>query len=557
MTKSKAGSDPVFLHSSFRTSSTWLWLAFRRVPEVLAYYEFFSEALNTLTPQAAISVDASVWRSRHPQSSPYFMEYLPLLNPEGGCAKYEKDFSFNSFIPLGGFNSSLTSSEHGYVKSLIDNAHQQTLIPVLSCTRSLGRISALKRAFSGYHICLRRNLLHQWNSYSGQKRTGNAYFINSLFEIIYANRHDKFMQTLAGFVELRRSKAHEGPNVSLSHDDTFVVFTAFHLYFDLLSTRSVDQVIDVSSLADSRYRTECTGLIRDQTGIVVEFSDADETVDYPEALISDVESARLQLDALVASALKSVDATEIEALETRKRVAALWADYQLFLLYTNSLISSDPLPEQLRARSEAPLQSALANQQTALSRVDELEAELARTLQRQAQDAADQAWAVADMRNALNGARDEIRALIKQASDLALERAGVDDSRNAEKSRLEGMLLEAQWHWRDRTAQLEICEGKLEFVTSAMTAHAAREEELRRETAIAADEWETRVTALSLSGKMKDELIAEQKAAIVALDSRCIALETRFRSYERDAGFRLWRRLRRFAQWVTRRTSSQ
>ena len=48
----------VFLHSSFRTSSTWLWGKFRADPMRMCLYEVFQERLADLTLSACLTSGA-------------------------------------------------------------------------------------------------------------------------------------------------------------------------------------------------------------------------------------------------------------------------------------------------------------------------------------------------------------------------------------------------------------------------------------------------------------------------------------------------------------------
>lgn len=79
--KGLGAQELLFVHSSFRTSSTWLWLAFRRIPEVLAYYEVFNPFLGRCTEGTLQMNSTASWNSRHPVCSPYFEEYRALLRP--------------------------------------------------------------------------------------------------------------------------------------------------------------------------------------------------------------------------------------------------------------------------------------------------------------------------------------------------------------------------------------------------------------------------------------------------------------------------------------------
>ena len=63
---------PVFIHSSFRTSSTWIWSKIRQLAITTAYYEVFHEDLQSFTPAAIGALVGNSWPSRHPAVAPYF-----------------------------------------------------------------------------------------------------------------------------------------------------------------------------------------------------------------------------------------------------------------------------------------------------------------------------------------------------------------------------------------------------------------------------------------------------------------------------------------------------
>ena len=242
---------PIFIHSSFRTSSTWLWSKVRSSDNVMAYYEIFNEGLNTLTAQAIGENNYSSWQSKHPPAGPYFMEFLPLLRPEGGVAGFDPEMHLARCIPREGPDGSLAANEILYVQQLISHASHSGQRAVLTCTRSLGRVHALRRAFDGVHIVVYRNLLHQWASYSAQALAGNMYFIDCTDKVIRLNRHDKFICAIDDFFHVRE--------VSPYNENMFLAFVALHFYLYAIAASSCDMIVDVTKCAERkkhRLRTE-------------------------------------------------------------------------------------------------------------------------------------------------------------------------------------------------------------------------------------------------------------------------------------------------------------
>src|ERR671916_606203 len=73
----------VFIHSSWRTSSTWFWQKFRTLPTTLCFYEPFNPQLSIISRETAATLDPKSWKldsgipiaSGHPGDLPYFVEF--------------------------------------------------------------------------------------------------------------------------------------------------------------------------------------------------------------------------------------------------------------------------------------------------------------------------------------------------------------------------------------------------------------------------------------------------------------------------------------------------
>lgn len=267
--KHHAGRGPIFVNSSFRTSSTWLWQKLRSTPHVTAYYEVFNEALNVLGRRDAGALSASSWASNHPHSAPYFLEYLPLLKEGGGLPAFDASMPYDRFIPAGGLEGQLSLEERLHIDTLLRAAHDNGKIPVLTCTRTLGRASALNKAFGGTSILLVRNLFHQWASYCGQAAAGNPYFLHSINKTVFASRHDPFVRNIDDWFSSRQE----------SYDDLslFAVFFILHLYVYSSAFESSDLVINSTTLChETAYRLMIEDRISETTGINLNLSDAKE-----------------------------------------------------------------------------------------------------------------------------------------------------------------------------------------------------------------------------------------------------------------------------------------
>lgn len=267
--------EHVFVHSSFRTSSTWFWLALRRAPNVCAYYEVFHTMLQDLEPADLQRQRYDSWPSGHPAGDPYFIEYAALLGDKG-VSGYSEDMAFDRFIPEGGLGGALSVPEIQYLGRLIAAARDAGSLPVLTACRSLGRIGAIKRQFGGWNIFLYRNLFQQWMSYLGRYRGGNGGFFLTIEQTLSRSRHDPFMARLA-----EECLDDDGNAPALKDvDAAFRAFMAVHLYLSINAFREAEQVVDVNRLVnDEDYRAETVGVLERATGLIADFGDGKERIE--------------------------------------------------------------------------------------------------------------------------------------------------------------------------------------------------------------------------------------------------------------------------------------
>ncbi len=152
--------NPVFIHSMWRSGSTWLFHKFRESSSgYWCYQEPFHEELINLNnnPDNLLkNPEETVKILRHPNlTKPYFQEFYDI-----------KDFLIGKFVPCISYDSffdqTICPEIVEYTRSLIDHAQGK---PVLHFCRSFGRVSFLKNTFGGAHIILWRDPISQWFSY--------------------------------------------------------------------------------------------------------------------------------------------------------------------------------------------------------------------------------------------------------------------------------------------------------------------------------------------------------------------------------------------------------
>src|SRR5579875_891697 len=278
----------VFIHSSWRTGSTWFWLKFRALPATLCYYEPFHEGLAAVTREQARRIGPSSWASGHPAGAPYHLEFLPLIRRAGGVRLFVPQIAYDWFMPAGGIAGRLRPQELRYLGLLLRHAARRDKVAVFGFTRSLGRLAALKRHFGGTHVFLYRNLWTHWASYMAQRRAGNGYFVETMLRVLLHGQ-DGFFAAAAGRALLRATArgrlSMEGDRAlpaalaeTLSEAELFGLFMALHLYLYACAQISADLCIDVTRLARERsYRAASAHKLSAATGLSLDLADVADT----------------------------------------------------------------------------------------------------------------------------------------------------------------------------------------------------------------------------------------------------------------------------------------
>ena len=152
--------EPGFVHSLFRSGSTYFYNALKRGDGFTPYHEPFHEVIGELTS----SWDEMVNRTEQIKSllrhdflqGTYFDEYshlLPYIKKS-----FTQDVSYATFFLEGESECACVKS---YVDCLVIGARSR---PILQCTRSFGRIEWLRKNYGGTHLYLLRNPWDQWFS---------------------------------------------------------------------------------------------------------------------------------------------------------------------------------------------------------------------------------------------------------------------------------------------------------------------------------------------------------------------------------------------------------
>ncbi|MBD2867964.1 hypothetical protein [Paenibacillus arenilitoris] len=280
MLKTKKNLKPIFLHSSWRTSSTYLWNKYRSHSYITAYYEPFHEILNTISHSEVELLTHKSWESKHPELvRPYFSEYLPLIQIRG-VEGFKNDFSYSNFF----VNNEELIEQKFYIERLLDSAIASQQKPVLGFCRSTGRTRWMREMFpNAVHILLMRNPIQQWLSGYQQKiKNDNDAFIIIyllLMGLVKENKYIICVRNYYGIPQLNSNDMSELMNFyrqqKLSDEILYEIFLHIYIFTMIESYNQVDLVIDIDKLSKSKLYNKYIGLLqRSLTGVNLDFSDA-------------------------------------------------------------------------------------------------------------------------------------------------------------------------------------------------------------------------------------------------------------------------------------------
>lgn len=249
-----ARPHPVFVHSLFRSGSTYLWEVFRRSG---LGYRCFQESLHELAVAAKDDPDVLLAENRtkavllrHPDTiSEYFRELYDAWPHWRDIIRQESVYD-TYFAPPGrdlgiGYWACLDRTSPGGA--------------VFHETRTAGRIAEIKEALGGYHLYLWRNPWDQWWSYKVAD-----YFDAASLVILNASYRPRVIDALReaiGFRECANPDPSEQLGFYQNHPigprDSYLVFYVLWALGLLEGLRHADRLINIDRLADSScYREE-------------------------------------------------------------------------------------------------------------------------------------------------------------------------------------------------------------------------------------------------------------------------------------------------------------
>jgi hypothetical protein len=294
-------NDAIFLHSSWRTASTYVWAKFRQRSDTYCYFEPLNEHLFAATAEV---IDRFVpWSfANHPAlEAPYLEEFRPLIRRDGDGGL--SGFGVQSFgIP--GFPAHLTFGRYcatsgdpmpeleAYLADLAQLARRLGRRPVYGFVRTDLRVGWFRARMPGTHIFIRREPRRQFMSMLRQAVQGNPYFLQRGVVILRHNLEAPAFAPLLAALEfpaidlpplLDSSALREAFRGKLV-DETVLRRLYFIFYFMWLLARQLGEphchlVIDIDRLSIDRlslhhsYRREIEDRLGDLVGMAVSFAD--------------------------------------------------------------------------------------------------------------------------------------------------------------------------------------------------------------------------------------------------------------------------------------------
>ncbi|NOQ64206.1 MAG: hypothetical protein GQ582_06815 [Methyloprofundus sp.] len=257
----KSVTEAIFIHSLFRSGSTYIFDVFRRSSPV---YWCYQEPLNEFLVSAGLEPEKLLEESgeiqtylRHPKlEKPYFYEFYAIADKLK--TSFREGFSYEQyFFP----NAQEKKDFIQYFSLLIEASEKKQA--VFQCCRTTGRVELLQQALGGIHIFLCRNPWDQWWSYKT-----STYFDVRNIAILNAKERPSFLKALAKDLNLPyfyTTKSFQEYSFIvknrhwLGSESSYKLFYALWCHAMLEALPYCDLSLDIDKLSYSNsYRTDIT-----------------------------------------------------------------------------------------------------------------------------------------------------------------------------------------------------------------------------------------------------------------------------------------------------------
>ena len=281
----KKEKKTIFIHSLFRTGSTYIWNKFRQNADYYCYYEPLHPVLAQASTENIEFILSRDFQSvHHPVLDKYYLyEYLPLLKKgEPGVPFFKKSFSYDEFCR----NNSNPELKQ-YIDYLLTGAGEK--IPLLQFNRTALRTRWFKTNYpSSLNIYLVRNPRDQWQSYFElYKRTEYREFFVMDLLLVSINDNKGDFKALSQHLPLlpfnHRDHAKEKKFYYIildcySNEEKYFLF--YYLWLRALAENllNADLVMDINRLShEPAYQKEIKEFLNTMDISGIDFDDANLT----------------------------------------------------------------------------------------------------------------------------------------------------------------------------------------------------------------------------------------------------------------------------------------
>jgi hypothetical protein len=291
--------DAIFLHSSWRAASTYVWAKFRQRSDTYCYFEPLNEHLFAATAEVIDRFVPWSFANHAPLEAPYLEEFRPLIRRSGdggmpgsgvqgfGIPGFPAHLTFGRYCATS--DDSLPELE-AYLAGLAQLATRLGRRPVYGFVRTDLRVGWFRARMPGTHIFIRREPRRQFVSMLRQAVQGNPYFLQRGVVILRHNLEAPAFAPLLAALEfpaidlpplLDSSALREAFRGKLV-DETVLRRLYFIFYFMWLLARKLGEphchlVIDIDRLSsfcdDDSYRREIESRLGDLVGMAISFAD--------------------------------------------------------------------------------------------------------------------------------------------------------------------------------------------------------------------------------------------------------------------------------------------
>lgn len=253
--------NKLFIHSLFRSGSTYFFNKLRQNNEFMCFYEPLHQDLIKLKPD---NID-TFWgfthtseitkKQNHPKlTSPHFKEYEDLFDNRTETLPYfQKPYSFDEYTEVSSIDFK------SYIDSLIALGSQKDHIPILQFNRTTQRINWFQKTYKdALNVYLLRNPRDQFESYLGRSdevfEVMNLLIVKSsnVFNMLKKKIELPFFQDTDFQEEYRFYREF---NKTLSHETKYEIFFTIWVTSLEHAVKYSDEIIIMDKLQDnSKYR---------------------------------------------------------------------------------------------------------------------------------------------------------------------------------------------------------------------------------------------------------------------------------------------------------------